>query len=230
MGKKKSKKLKGLDYDVSGVSIEQLINMDFKELAKYNETSVKKITSRLVSAYNKRLRYLAKSERGRMSPTYQFFEKREAKQKGSGFFSVKGKSKSTSISLFQQLQEKLQQKTSTVKGFKEYQKELYKNLKLDFKKDIEFEKKFWKIYNTYKETEDKTTENWKSGGGSPEVMQYILNKMGDWETMTDTQKQSVINQLYEELKITEQQEIDKSQMTESQLFDRAEDDEDAFEM
>lgn len=261
MGKKKSKKLKGLNFNVTGVTVEQLINMDFKELAKYNEASVKKITSRLVSAYNKRLNYLKNSERGRMSPTYYFFEQREKKQAGSGYYSVKGKGKSTTISLFKTLQDKLKQETSTVKGFEKYQKGLYEDLGLNFKRmtketlkelktkgeyktewekltpsqiikleSFNLEKKFWEIYNKYTETQDKTTENWKTGGGSPEIMQYILNRLGDWETMSDDEKQAVINKLYEELKITEQAEIDKTQMTESQLFEKAEQDDDTFEM
>lgn len=221
MAKRRKPKQRGIDFDVTGVTINQLIKMDFRELQKYNEASVKKITSRLVSAMNKRYRRLGASEQGQMSPTYQWFEKRE--KKGKGFYSVKGKTKSTTISLFKTLQEKLQQETSTISGYKKFKKKLYEDLELDFKGSINQEKKFWEVYNKYSETEDKTTENWKTGGGSPQVMQYILNQMGDWENMNNDQKQEIINKLYEDLKITESKERASTGMTESSLFGDTED-------
>lgn len=227
MAKRRKPKQRGLEFDVTGVTINQLINMDFRELQKYNEASVKKITSRLVSAMNKRYRRLGASQEGQMSPTYQWFEKRE--RKGKGFYSVKGKGKSTTISLFKTLQEKLQQQTSTIKGYREFKRDLYKDLKLDFKNNLDLEKKFWEVYNKYTETEDKTTENWKTGGGSPQVMQYILNQMGDWENMTSNQKQEVITKLYEDLKITEAKEKAQSGQTESSFFQNGDEFEDEGE-
>lgn len=221
MAKRKSTKKRGLDFDVTGVTINQLIQMDFKELQKYNEASVKKITSRLVSAMNKRYRRLEASEQGRLSPTYQWFEKRKAK--GSGFYSVKGKSKSTTISLFKTLQEKMQQETSTIKGFKEYEKRLYDKLNISFKKnETELKKKFWKLVHLYDEQATNDNSNWLSGGGSPIVFEYIANNLSDWEQMTIEQKNAKITQLYEETTGKKQTQKPK---TESDLFN----DVDAYE-
>lgn len=221
MAKRKSTKKRGLDFDVTGVTIDQLIQMDFKELQKYNEASVKKITSRLVSAMNKRYRRLEASEQGRLSPTYQWFEKRKAK--GNGFYSVKGKSKSTTISLFKTLQEKMQQETSTIKGFKEYEKRLYNKLNISFKtNETELKKRFWKLVHLYDEQATNDNSNWLSGGGSPIVFEYIANNLSDWEKMTIEQKNAKITQLYEET--TGKQQTQKPK-TESDLFN----DVDAYE-
>lgn len=224
MAKRRKPKTRGLDFDVTGVTINQLIAMDFKELQKYNEASVKKITSRLVSAMNKRYRRLEASEQGRLSPTYQWFEKRKAK--GNAFYSVKGKTKSTTISLFKQLQEKMQQETSTIKGFKEYEKRLYDKLNISFKtNEIDLKKKFWKLVHLYDEQATNENANWLSGGGSPVVFEYIANNLSDWEQMTIEQKNERITKLYEE---TTGKQQTKKPKTESDLFEDVYEDEDEF--
>ena len=227
MARRKSTKTRGLDFDVTGVTIDDLIKMDFKELQKYNEASVKKITSRLVSAMNKRYRRLEASEQGQLSPTYQWFAQRKAK--GKGFYSVKGKSKSTTISLFKQLQEKLQQQTSTIKGFKEYEKELYSRLGIKFKSnETDLKKKFWKLVHRYEEQATDENSNWLSGGGSPIVFEYIANNLSDWENMTIEQKNAKITQLYEEATGKKQQKKRSEIKTESDLFEDAYEDEGEF--
>lgn len=224
MAKRKNVKQRGLEFDVSGVTIDDLIKMDFKELSKYNERSVKKITSRLVSAMNKRYRRLESSEQGRLSPTYQWFEKR--KSKGKGFYSVKGKSKTTTISLFKQLQEKMKQETSTIKGFKEYEKRLYSKLNINFKSnETALKQKFWNLVHRFEEQASKQNSNWLGGGGSPIVFEYIANNLSDWENMTIEQKNERISELYEEMTGQKQE---TNTMTESDLFEDAYEDEDEF--
>lgn len=220
MAKRHKPKMRGIDFDVTGVTINQLIKMDFKELQKYNEASVKKITSRLVSAMNKRYRRLEASEQGRLSPTYQWFEKRQ-KKTGKGFYSVEGKTKATTISLFKQLQEKLQAETSTIRGFKAYEKQLYNKLGISFKDNqIEAKKKFWKLVHEFDEQSSKDNSNWMSGGGSPVVFNYIANNLGDWDNMTIQQRNDKIDELYEQVtgKKHQKQKQDSKYQTESDLM------------
>ena len=232
MAKRRNVKQRGIDFDVTGVTIDDLIKMDFKELAKYNERSVKKITSRLVSAMNKRYRTLERSKIGQLSPTFQWFEYRRNKGKQT-FYSVKGKSKTTTISLFKTLQEKLQQETSTVKGFQEYEKKLYEDLGINFKKnDYELKKKFWRLVNQFNidEISDENA-NWSTGGGSPIIFNYIANNLGNWETMTDVQKNARIDELYEQVTGQKRQQAEKEQKSESSFFEGQDDgyeDEDEF--
>ena len=211
-------------FDVSGWSIEDIAKIDISDLALMSTSNIKKITSRLVSAYNKRLARLERSELGRMSPTYQHAKKNkfvveqtaEYTRIGETFerYSVKGLDAKSVVNLFQTLTQKLNLETSTLKGFKAYRKRLYNKLGVKFN-DINTERKFWDIYHRYDETKDATNENFKSGGGSPVIMQYIANQMGDFSSMSAKEQQQVINKIYEDLKITEQ----KGRKTESSFMD-----------
>lgn len=216
----KTKKLKNKQsFDVSGWSIEDIAKIDISDLALMSSSNIKKITSRLVSAYNKRLARLENSERGQLSPTYQKAQKHKIIVDGKiketfVRYSVKGIDAKSTINLFQTLTNKLNLETSTIKGFKSYQKRLYKKLGVKFK-DIDTERKFWGIFHEYDKHQSKQNENWKSGGGSPVIMQYIANQLGDFSSMTQEQQQSVITKLYEDLKLTEQ----KGRKTESSFMD-----------
>lgn len=204
----KKDKLK-VDISVSGVSVEDLIK------GKYNfdnvsDKSVKQMTSRLVSAMNKRIARLGKSEIGKLSPTYKKFERK-------GKYSVKSLSRSQTIGLFNELRESMSKKTS-LSAFKEYRSDLYNKLGIDFKGDIETEKKFWEVYNKYEEA-DKENQNWRNGGGSPEVISYMFNNM-NWEEATIEEKTTRINELYEQI---ERQEALKQEALESGYFEDEED-------
>lgn len=221
MGKSKKPKIKAT-FDVTGYSISDLMKMDISEIAQLNKSNISRITSRLVSAMNKRLKRLEKSEIGQLSQTYYWYKK-----KGSKGYSVKGLSKKSTISLFETLKERLSKEQSTISGFKKYREQMYEKLGIkSFGKDIQTERKFWELYNKYAETQStKEAENWKKGGGSPVIMQYIRNNLKDFESMTIEERKQKIDSLYEEMQLQEQSQMG---MSESDFFDDEEND--FFEM
>ncbi len=216
----RTKKVKNKQsFDVSGWSIEDIAKIDISDMALMSTSNIKKITSRLVSAYNKRLVRLENSELGRMSPTYQHAKKTKIVVDGKVKetfvrYSVKDIDAKSTINLFDTLKNKLNLKTSTITGFKNYRKDFYRRLGVKFK-DLDTEKKFWDIYHRYDETKDATNENFKTGGGSVEIQKYIAHELGDFSKMTAEQQRGVINKIYEDLKITEQ----KGRKTESSFMD-----------
>lgn len=106
--------------DVAGLSVEDIIKMDYETINKLSRQDLSRITSRLASAGNKRLRRIEKA--GVQSPAY------ESVQRSGGNFSVKGKSVNQLRAEFARVQRFLspETKTSTVKGAREYKKKFGK--------------------------------------------------------------------------------------------------------
>lgn len=95
--------------NVNGLSIKDILNMDLYSL---NQTDTKNLANRLVSASNKRLRYLErdKSGHGVASPAYK-------KVMDKGVFSVKGKKRSQVMNEIKRMREFLSAKSSTTRGW-----------------------------------------------------------------------------------------------------------------
>lgn len=234
-------------WQIKGHSTKELMSLDTEELASFDASTIRKITQRLVNTMNSRIRNLGKSQVGRLSPTYKAYERRLNKSQTSGYYSLKGKSTASVLSMYQSISTSLNKATSLT-AFKEYRSKLYEKLDIsfenktfeevyaneiasgqysneqlakmraDFKTD---EQKFWEIYHDYEQT-NKSNDSHKHGGGSPEVISYIFNST-DWEKLTTEEKQKRIDSLYEELKIKESQE---KNITESDIMNLAESDED----
>ena len=58
-------------FDVTGLTIKDIASLNKSTIDTLSKSDLSKVTSRLVSAMNKRIRYMGKSEIGRLSPTYQ---------------------------------------------------------------------------------------------------------------------------------------------------------------
>lgn len=109
-------------YNVGGMSIEQIMNIDLQTFNRMGERELKDITSRLVSAGNKRIRRLEKHDIS--SPAYRSL--------GSNVrFSVKlakGIDVRQRVNYlrqeFSRARSFLSAKTSTITGYKELQKEI----------------------------------------------------------------------------------------------------------
>lgn len=231
------------DISVTGITTEDLIK------GKYNfddisDKSIRAMTSRLVSAMNKRIVRLGNDPIGKLSLTYQAYEERAKKGKGrEGFYSVRGLSRSQSIALFNQLRTSMSKNTSLT-TFKSYREDLYKRLNISFEnktfeetyeKEIKEgkyteaelqklkeeyktdEQKFWKVYREY-EKEDTANEGYRKGGGSQTIIEYMKNQW-DWENMTMIEKINRVNELYEEQKRIEEA---KKQALESGYFEESE--------
>lgn len=130
--------------DVTGLSIEEILNMSPERILKMNRKDLSSITSRLVSASNKRIRRLSKTEEGKLSPAYKKYEKR------GKMFSVKGKNVNQLRNEFSQMKTFLNLKTSTVSGWKKVQKNIEERIG---KMTTTQSKKFWKLYHKLEEEE-----------------------------------------------------------------------------
>lgn len=107
-----------------GRSIKDIMQMDIDEFSHLSKTELRQAVSRLADAANKRLKRMSKSDV--VSPAYM-----EAMDSGNKF-STKGKSEIELQIEFRRVSNFLQDKTSTIKGAKEYMEETRKNLKDSF--------------------------------------------------------------------------------------------------
>lgn len=146
----------------------------FKKLAPKEQ---KRITSVLVSAVNKRIRALEKTEIGRMSPTYQAFLERgrlSGLKEGEGkFYSVRGLKGDALYNRFEQMQSTFKAKTTPTEWFK-HREEILVKFKLKGLSP-QREKNFWKMYHEFEE--DKSTgylDTKKEISNS--ILVYISNK------------------------------------------------------
>lgn len=106
---------------VSGKSVKDILNMEYNEFNKLSMSDLRKVTGRLVSAGNKRLRSFEKANES--SPAY-----REVARSG-GSFSTKGKDLNALRSEFTRAKNFLQSNTGTIRGWTETKKNTIRELK-----------------------------------------------------------------------------------------------------
>lgn len=103
--------------DIKGLSIQDIIDMDWKDISKLNTQELKQLSMRLNSVANKRLRRLEQSGQSKWSPAYAHIKK------SGGDFSVKGKDTKKDLKAeIQRASDFIRAKTSTAEGSKEYKK------------------------------------------------------------------------------------------------------------
>ena len=100
---------------VSGLSVKKILSMDVSEFNKLNKRDLQKITGRLVSAGNKRLRRAEQA--GVTSPAFAFI------RDNGGFFSTKDKNINQLRSEFVRAKNFLESETGTIKGAIKFRKE-----------------------------------------------------------------------------------------------------------
>lgn len=106
---------------VSGKSISDILNMDIGTFNKLDISDMRKVVGRLVSAGNKRIRNFEKS--GQTSPAL-----RQVRQSG-GAFSTKGKNLNQLRNEFMRAKGFIENKSSTVTGWKKIKKQTVENLR-----------------------------------------------------------------------------------------------------
>ena len=187
-------------FDVTGLSIKDIASLGKNTIDQLSKSDLAKVTSRLVSAMNKRIRYLGKNATGRLSPTYQAYERRKQKGLGrNGFYSVKGKDPQQLKDLYRQLSKSLNSDVTTVRGWKKHRQNVLDQIGYDFNNDQEREKKFWELYRKFQEQDPSYKQYRKEI--SDKVLTYIANEIGS--DYTDSEEnvnkiQSKVDQLYEE--------------------------------
>lgn len=192
-------------FDVTGLSIKDIASLSKSTIDQLSKSDLSKVTSRLVSAMNKRIRYLGKNKIGRLSPTYQAYEKRVRKGLGrEGFYSVKGKDPQQLKDLYRQLSKSLTSDVTTVKGWKKHRQEVFDKLGYNFNNDQDREKKFWELYHKFQEQDPSYKQYRKEI--SDKVLTYIANEIGSDYTDSEENIQKIkdkVDQLYEEFMTNE---------------------------
>ena len=173
------------------------MDLSWDELNTLSESDMKTITSRLVSASNKRIKRLVKAKRGTSSFAYQTIEERGRK------FSVRGKNVNQVRQEFKLAKNFLSMKTSTVKGWNKYRKEMEERTgnatngeSLDWS-DRTWSK-YWKVYRRFEETHGGTFKK----GDSDRIQKMLTEIMesNDKRKSADTFQQLIedeYQQLYE---------------------------------
>ena len=159
MGKRKNK-------------IEEYFDISSKDFKKMDYSEQKKITSKLVSAMNKRIKRLGETEIGRLSPTYQAYENRRNK-----YYSIKDKDNKllkgdALYNRYEQLVSSLKRATS-VREWKKLRNETLTKLNLD-DVDLETEKAFWSMYRKFQEEPSRKYKQYKKDI-SGKILTYIAS-------------------------------------------------------
>lgn len=105
-----------VNFNVAGKSIKELTTMDWEDVAKLSRKELAKVTSRLVSASNKRIRRLEERDLG-SAPALKSLRK-DVHMTDKGYLTVKGKKHGEIEHIYKKAREFLNRKTSTVKGYK----------------------------------------------------------------------------------------------------------------
>lgn len=183
--------------NIKGLTIQNIMDLSWDELNTLSESDMKTITSRLVSASNKRIKRLVKAKRGTSSFAYQTIEERGRK------FSVRGKNVNQVRQEFKLAKNFLSMKTSTVKGWNKYRKEMEERTgnatngeSLDWS-DRTWSK-YWKVYRRFEETHGGTFKK----GDSDRIQKMLTEIMesNDKRKSADTFQQLIedeYQQLYE---------------------------------
>ena len=158
--------------NVKGLKISDILNMDWDSLNRLSTKEMKQVTSRLVSASNKRIRRLEQTERGKSSFAYQSVEERGRK------FSVRGKNVNQVKQEFKLAKQFLGYKTSTVKGWKEYRSKVeqrtgYATSGESLNWSERTWSKYWKVYRRFEETHGGSFKK----GDSDRIQQMLTSIM-----------------------------------------------------
>ena len=158
--------------NVKGLKIADILSMDWEQINRLNTKELKQITSRLVSASNKRIRALEKTKLGKSSFAYQSVEERGRK------FSVRGKNVGQTKQEFKLASNFLRMKTSTVTGWKKYRKSVEERTAgATGGESTEWSdrtwSKYWKVYRKFEENHGGTFKK----GDSDRIQQMLRSIM-----------------------------------------------------
>ena len=164
------------------MTINDIMALDIDTFNSWSESDLRKLTSRLASAANKRLKRL--KDKGLSTPASRYV------YQSGGKFSTKGKKINALRSEFIRTKNFLQAKTSTIKGYNKIQKETSKTLK-DLGINISSDKvsKLFEIYDKLKEENPDITENQLKYG----TLKDLSAQMTDWDETDDDDYEKILN-------------------------------------
>lgn len=154
-------------------SINELVNLSSRDVAKLSRQELARVVSQLASAGNKRLRRLESTPMGTESRPYK-----TAMEVGK--FSVAGKNQGQLQNEFKRVSEFLKTKTSTVSGWKTEKAKVYKRIGGKFDSE-EAEKAFWKAYRSIAKSEKALHKSY----GSTETQRHLRKEQGNAKQLTE---------------------------------------------
>lgn len=189
---------------VSGKSVNQILSMDVDALNKLGKKDLQKITGRLVSAANKRIRRA--KEKGVDSPAFAYI------RDNGGKFSTKGKTLNQLRSEFVKAKNFLEAETSTVKGAEQFKAEsiaLLKDVGVNVSNE-NFDTVMKAVTNLMRNNKQVASRGMKY---RMQEEAEILAKQGYTQEQIESELDAEINKLYE--KMIDEYNIDGTQ----QFFD-----------
>lgn len=169
---------------VSGMSVQDILNMDIDTFNKLNTSDLRKVVGRLVSAGNKRLRSFERA--GESSPATRHVEK------SGGAFSTKGKDLNALRAEYTRAKNFMQAKTGTRKGWKQVKKETIQGLK---KQGVEMdESQFDEVWQAYEDLKELSPEVANRG-----LKYSVLKDVADMVTDTDKSADEIATSIHENL-------------------------------
>lgn len=178
--------------DVTGLSIQDILNMDADDLARMNKKDLKSITNRLVSASNKRIHRLEKSTLGQKAPAYESF-----KRYGKKVFSVKGKNRNDTLKEFARAKRFLKLKTSTLSGWKKVIKEGKKELKERYGTSMNDER-IGDLFSTLHKLQESGQVEGRGTKGSFEMRDILFNAVKENPDVTPEDLMLIADKKYTE--------------------------------
>lgn len=174
---------------VSGMSVQDLLNIDNRLFNSLTESDLRKVVGRLVSAGNKRIRTFERNKT--TSPSLGRVNK------SGGVFSTKGKDLAALRTEYKRAKQFLQSKTGTVKQWNKVKQETIDSLK---KRGVELTKEqfdtVFKIYDRLAEV-DSTIEDKKY---KYKVIEEISNELADaLEDVEDVDQDTLINDVVSDM-------------------------------
>ena len=169
---------------VSGMSVQDILNMDIDTFNKLNTSDLRKVVGRLVSAGNKRLRSFERADE--RSPATRHVAK------SGGKFSTKGKDLNALRSEYMRAKNFMQAKTGTRKGWKQVKRETIASLK---KHGVEMtESQFDDVWTAYEDLKELSPEVANRG-----LKYSVLKDVADMVTDTDKSADEIAVALHENL-------------------------------
>lgn len=130
------------------MTIQSIMNMSPQDIERMDTQSLRKVTTQIKSAANKRLAKIeAMGKEAEDIPAYKQFK--QAHSYANRFDSTVGKSPTELRSMLHELQDFMRYRTSTTRGWKGYQKEIYAGVGQTLSGTTA--KNFWNQYNKFKE-------------------------------------------------------------------------------
>lgn len=175
---------------VSGMTVQDILNMDNATFNKLTESEMRKVVGRLVSAGNKRLRSFERA--GESSPATRHVEK------SGGAFSTKGKDLNALRAEYTRAKNFIQAKTGTRRGWTKTRRETIEGLR---KQGVEMsEKQFEKVWKAYEDLKELSPEV-ANRGLKYSVLKDVANMVTDENKSADeiaTALNENLSQIYEE--------------------------------